>query len=891
MSTPLMKQYALMKAKYPETVLLFRLGDFYETFEEDARLTSKVLGITLTKRGNGSAGDIPLAGFPHHALESYLPKLLKAGLRVAVCEQLEDPRLAKGLVKRDVIEVVSPGVAFSDKILEQKRNNYLLAVALPHALPSARDTAGVAFIDVTTADFKVTEVPFGDLAEQIASLAPAEILVQRRDLEALRAALNERYSGLYSKLDDWIFNFDYAEELLRQHFNTRTLKGFGLEGMRLGIVAAGGVMNYLQETQKANLLHIRKIIPFNAGDYIRLDPSTKRNLEITQSIDGREEGTLFWVLDRTRTPMGGRLLKQWINHPLKKADAIRARLSAVQELAGKAGLRGELGGILSNIGDLERLIAKVCTNRANPRDVVALKHMLIHVSRLKHAAGGLETGTLGSLHRGIRTLDSLTDRISAALSEDPPLSLAEGGAIKKGFSAELDELRDIALNGKSWIAALQTRERERTRIPSLKVGFNNVFGYYIEITNTHKEKVPASYVRKQTVANAERFITPELKEYEDKIFSAEEKIASLESRLFNELRLAIAGETESIQQNAGLVALLDCFVSLAEVATENNYVLPEIGDDAAIEIIGGRHPVIEKLLPPADAYTANDARLDTGDNQILIITGPNMSGKSSYLRQVGLIVLLAHIGSFVPAKSAHIGIVDRIYTRVGASDNIAAGESTFLVEMHEAANILNTATARSLILLDEVGRGTSTFDGISIAWALTEYLHDRIGAKTLFATHYHELNELADIFPRIKNFKVEVREYGDKVIFLHKVTPGFADHSYGIQVAEMAGMPGEVTARAKSILLNLERSELNITDPAAATADAAGPAAPKESRPLPGQREKPLAGRSLPRAAMQMPLFELKDDRLREELRTIDINAITPLEALRKLAEWKKEGR
>ena len=764
---------------------------------------------------------------------------------------------------------------------------------------------------MTTADFKVTEIPFGALAEQIASLAPAEILVQKRDLEAVRAALNERYNGLYSKLDDWIFTFDYAGELLRQHFNTRTLKGFGIEEMKLGIVAAGSIMNYLQETQKANLLHIRKIIPFNAGDYIRLDPSTKRNLEITQSLDGREDGTLFWVLDRTRTPMGGRLLKQWINHPLKKADAIRARLSSVQELAEKSDLRGELGRILSDIGDLERLITKVCTNRANPRDVVALKNMLIHVSKLKHAAGPLETGTLGSLHRGIRPLDALTDRISAALSEDPPLSLAEGGAIKKGFSAELDGLRDIALNGKSWIAALQTRERERTRIPSLKVGFNNVFGYYIEITNTHKDKVPSSYVRKQTVANAERFITPELKEYEDKIFKAEEKIASLESQLFNELRLMIAGETESIQQNAGLVALLDCFVSLAEVAAENGYVLPEIADDATIEIIGGRHPVIEKLLPPADAYTANDARLDTGENQILIITGPNMSGKSSYLRQVGLIVLLAHIGSFVPAKSAHIGIVDRIYTRVGASDNIAAGESTFLVEMHEAANILNTASSRSLILLDEVGRGTSTFDGISIAWALTEYLHERIGAKTLFATHYHELNELADMFPRIKNFKVEVREYGDKVIFLHKVTPGFADHSYGIQVAEMAGMPGEVTARAKSILLNLERSELSIADPVHGaegppdtrnpgdrTRDPAMPAAPKETRPLPGERQKPLgetktplAGRSLPRAAMQMPLFESKDDRLREELRTIDINAITPLEALRKLAEWKREGR
>jgi DNA mismatch repair protein MutS len=884
-----MQQYSQVKAKYPDTILLFRMGDFYETFEEDAKITSKVLGITLTKRGNGSANETPLAGFPYHALEAYLPKLLKAGLRVAVCEQLEDPKFAKGIVKRDVIEVMSPGVAFSDKVLDQKQNNYLYAIALPNSIAASGDMVGAAFIDVTTAEFSVSEFPLRHLAEQIASFAPSEILVQKRDLETIKELLKNTYSGLYSKLDDWIFNYNYGYELLINHFKTQTLKGFGIEQFRVGIIAAGAVMNYLQETQKTKLLHLRKIAPFNTSDYITLDQSTKRNLEITTSIGGTEDGTLFWVLDRTQTPMGGRLLKKWINQPLKHIEPIRARLEAVQELTGEEHLRKELSEALSHIGDLERLISKICTGRANPREMTALKNMLGQIANVKALLQGtpgsdlhpVHSTTLVKLRDSLKLMDDVVIAISSAIEDDPPLALNDGGVIRKGFNAELDELRDITLNGKTWIANLQKTERERTGISSLKIGFNNVFGYYIEITNTHKERVPESYIRKQTMTNAERYITPELKEYEDKILHAEEKILTLETQLFNDLRLQVADHADGIQQNARLIAMLDCFISLAEIAVEYDYVAPVVDESTTVEIIEGRHPVIERLLPPGEQYTANDARLDNEENQVLIITGPNMSGKSSYLRMTGLVVLLAQIGSFVPAKSARIGIVDRIYTRVGASDNIASGESTFLVEMHEAANIVNTATNKSLILLDEVGRGTSTFDGISIAWALTEYIHNRLGAKTLFATHYHELNELADLFPRIKNLKVEVREYGDKVIFLHKVTPGFADHSYGIQVAQMAGLPEEVTDRAKKILKNLEGSELTLHDAPEAGEEELDSSARIAKR----QRGK---GRIAP-AEMQLTLFEVKDDSLREELRKLDPDSLTPLEALQKLVELKKK--
>jgi DNA mismatch repair protein MutS len=876
-----MRQYSQIKAKYPDTILLFRMGDFYETFEEDAKITSKVLGITLTKRGNGEATDMPLAGFPHHALDTYLPRLLKAGLRVAVCEQMEDPKFARGIVKRDVIEVVSPGVAFSDKVLEQKQNNYLCAIVLQSPLAVGDDAIGIAFIDVSTAEFTVSEFPLRQLREQIASLSPSEILVQKRDLETIKNLLEGTYKGIYSKLDDWIFNYNYAYELLVTHFKTQTLKGFGIEEFRIGTVAAGAVLNYLQETQKTNLLHLRKIAPHNVGEYILLDQSTKRNLEITKSLEGRDDGTLFWVLDRTQTPMGGRLLKKWINQPLKKIDPIHARLQAVKELHAKPALRKKLQTILSHVGDLERLISKICTGRANPRELIALRDMLTQVTNVKFVLKGISTEnvlpvaspTLVKLRDGLQECEPVVQVVSAAISDDPPLALSDGGVIKKGYNKELDDLRELTLSGKTWIANMQKTERERTGISSLKVGFNNVFGYYIEITNTHKERVPASYIRKQTMTNAERYITPELKEYEEKILHAEENILALETKLFNEVRLSVSQYADTIQQNARLIALLDCFFSLADTAAEYEYSEPVVDDSTHIEIEQGRHPVIERLLPPGEQYTPNDVLLNNDDKQILIITGPNMSGKSSYLRMVGLVTLLAQIGSFVPAKKARIGMVDRIYTRVGASDNIASGESTFLVEMHEAANIVNTSSNRSLILLDEVGRGTSTFDGISIAWALTEYLHNRIGAKTLFATHYHELNEMADLFPRIKNLKVEVREYGDKVIFLHKVSPGFADHSYGIQVAQMAGLPEEVTDRAKKILANLEGSELTVHDDSAATAT---------------ERKKPK-GRIAP-AEVQMTLFEMRDDKLRDELKSIDIDALTPLEALQKLAELKRRA-
>jgi DNA mismatch repair protein MutS len=879
-----MKQYAQVKAKYPDTILLFRMGDFFETFEEDAKITSRVLGITLTKRGNGAAGEIPLAGFPHHALESYMPKLLKAGYRVAVCEQLEDPKFAKGIVKRDVVEVVTPGVAYSDKVLQLKQNNYLAAISLPSAVATSADIVGLAFVDVSTAEFNVSEFPLKQLVEQLTVISPSELLVQKRDIVSLQQLVKENYHGLFTKVDDWVFNFDYAYEQLITQFNTQSLKGFGVEEIKQGVTAAGAVMNYLQETQKQNLLHIKSIRRHDVGDFIILDPSTKRNLEISSSISGSSEGTLFSVLDKTETPMGGRMLKRWIHQPLNKLEAIQSRLSAVEELvksevrSPRSEVRSQASEILRRIGDLERLNTKICTGRANPRDILALKFILAEVSNLKSVMSNLSAETLRTIHARLQPLPEIITLIEQGIEPDPPMALADGGVIKKGFCAELDELRGLAFSGKTWIAELQKSERERTGIGSLKVGFNNVFGYYIEITKTHKDKVPSNYIRKQTIATGERFITPELKEYEDKILHAEEKMLALETKLFNELRLKIAEQTTAIQTNATMIAALDCFVALASAAVEYEYCCPEVNESSALEILDGRHPVIERLLPPGDKYAPNHVLLDTESNQVLIITGPNMSGKSSYLRMTGLIVLLAQIGGFVPAKKATIGLVDKIYTRVGASDNIASGESTFLVEMHEAAHIVNTSTKRSLILLDEVGRGTSTFDGISIAWALTEYLHERVRARTLFATHYHELNELAELFPRIKNYKVEVREYGDKVVFLHKVTPGFADHSYGIQVAQMAGLPEEVTERAKAILKNLEGSEL--------TVHGSGETEPKEKGRM-GEGEKGRKGRIAPE--VQMTLFEVKDDALREELKKIDVEKMTPLGALQKLAELKKK--
>ncbi|HTY01486.1 MAG TPA: DNA mismatch repair protein MutS [Bacteroidota bacterium] len=870
MSTPLMKQYAQVKAKYPDTILLFRMGDFFETFDEDAKIASRVLGITLTKRGNGAAGETPLAGFPHHALDAYLPKLLKAGHRVAVCEQLEDPKLAKGIVKRDVIEVVTPGVAFSDRILDQKQNNYLAAIALPHAIAGADDIVGFAFVDASTGEFSTGEFPFRHLAEQVASIAPSELLVQKRDAQSLIDLLKNSFSGLYTKIDDWLFERTFGYDLLLQNFNTKTLKGFGVDEFGIGITAAGAVMHYLQETQKHNLLHIRKISPFTIEGYIVLDAPTKRNLEIASSADGTQEGSLFGVLDRTQTPMGSRMLKRWIGQPLNVLESIIERLDAVDELAQTEHVRRDAGMTLARIADLERLNMRICTGRATPRDLVALRGILQDVERLRTILAPVNSSALTALRAALHPLYNITELVERSIEPEPPATLADGGVIRTGYNAELDELRSLAFSGKRWIADLQKSERERTGIGSLKVGFNNVFGYYIEVTNSHKEKVPQDYIRKQTLTGAERYVTPGLKEQEEKILHAEERLLALETSLFNEIRLAIAAHAAEVLENARAIATLDCFIAFAGCAIDYDYVRPEVNMSSVLEIAGGRHPVIERLLPPGEAYVPNDVRLSTDAEQILIITGPNMSGKSSFLRQTGLIVLLAQVGSFVPAQRASIGIVDKIFTRVGASDRITTGESTFLVEMHEAAHIVNTATQRSLILLDEVGRGTSTFDGISIAWALTEYLHDHVGARTLFATHYHELNELADLFPRIRNYKVDVREYDDKVIFLHKVNPGFADHSYGIQVAQMAGLPSEVTDRAKDLLTNLERTGLSLQGEDT------------------GNGRRKGGGRVAP-ASVQLTLFEAQDDAVHTQLRSLDVNALTPLKALEILAQLKEK--
>jgi DNA mismatch repair protein MutS len=862
--TPLMAQYYKVKQAHPDTILLFRVGDFFETFEDDAKLASKVLGITLTKRSNGSSGDTPLAGFPHHAIDTYLPKLVRAGYRVAVCEQMENPKFAKGIVKREVVEVVTPGVTLSDKLLDHKKNNYLLAISILDQI------CGLSFCDISTGEFYVFEIPLSHLGEQIESINPSEFLIPKRDKEFLGKLIERINPSLrITKLEDWIFNFDFANELLKNHFKTVTLKGFGIENLSAGIIAAGAVLNYLNETQRVNLSHLNRISLYNPSDYMILDHSTKRNLEITFSMnDGGREGSLISILDKTQTAMGGRLLKKWISAPLRDLDPIKKRHDSVDELLKNKKVRKELTENLNEIGDLERLISRICTARATPREVVAVKSSLKKIPATKELLEQLKVATLKNISEQLDPLGNIVEKISTAIIDSPPAAVNEGGIIRNGFSPELDELRDISLHGKEWIATLQQTERERTGIPSLKVNFTNVFGYYIDVSHTHKNKIPDNYIRKQTLVNSERYITPELKEYEDKILNAQEKINELESQLFNEIRAIVANEAEIIQKNARLIAMLDCLNSFAQCAEEYNYVKPIVDESNKINIVQGRHPVVERILDPGNKYTPNDTLLDNDDQQIILLTGPNMAGKSVYLRQVGLIVLLAQIGSFVPVKEAQIGIVDRIFTRVGASDNITAGESTFLVEMQEAANILNNATSKSLILLDEIGRGTSTFDGISIAWAITEYLHENpdVSAKTLFATHYHELNEMAELFPKIKNYKVEVREYDDKVVFLHKVNPGRADHSYGIQVAQMAGLPLFVTNRAKEVLDNLESKELT----------------PYEIKK---ERLKKLKSDN----DNQISLFEFKDDALRTEINKMELDKITPLEALNKLNELKKK--
>lgn len=863
--TPLMRQYTKIKAKYPDTILLFRMGDFFETFEQDAITASKVLGITLTKRANGAASDVPLAGFPHHALDNYLPKLVKAGYKVAVCEQLEDPRLSRGIVKRDVIEVVTPGITFSDKLLDHKSNNYIASVYVKE------DQCGFSFCDISTGEFSTCEFLFKNLQQQLDLINPSEVIIPKTQKSLFTNLLRldeptispDQKRITVTKLDEWIFNHDYCNELLLSQFRTKSLKGFGIEELRLGIIAAGAIVNYIQETQKGNLAHINKISHYYTSDYVILDNSTKRNLEIISSIsEGSREGTLVAILDRTETAMGARLIKNWITRPLKKLEAINKRLECVNEFYENKNIRKKLFELFKNIGDLERLISKIATARAVARDLINLKYSLKTISEVKKETEHSQVKTLKEISSNLKELNELCEFIERSINEDISLQSesANGGkwTIKTGYSKELDELRYILNSGEAWLENYQRKERERTKINSLKVNFNKVFGYYIEISKANLDRIEGveGYIRKQTLVNAERYITQELKEYEEKILSANEKIGVLESQLFNEIRSKVVEYANEIQMNAGMIGILDVFLSFAETAEANKYNRPELNDSDVINIEEGRHPVIEQLLIPGEKFVPNDTHIDPSNDQVLIITGPNMSGKSSYLRQVGLIVLLAQIGSFVPANKARIGICDRIFTRVGAMDNIARGESTFLIEMQESANILNNLTSKSLVLLDEVGRGTSTYDGISIAWGITEFIHENPNAKakTLFATHYHELNALASLYPRIKNLRVEVKEVGDKVIFLHKINEGTADHSFGIHVAQMAGLPDVVIKRSKEILSNFEK---------------------REER----QRRKD---------EFQINLFEYKDEELRDIIEKIKVESMTPLEALVKLQELKK---
>ena len=863
--TPLMTQYNAVKAQYRDAVVFFRMGDFYEMFYEDARIGAKVLGITLTSRGHGKAGDVPLAGFPHHALEGYLAKMVKAGHRVAICEQVEDPKLAKGIVKREVIQVVTPGTVMAENILETKRNNFLSAVYVHDG------RCGLASVDASTGEFIVTEFGVEKLLEAIQSIGPSEVLVAEEQAEDVRERIRRNGAvWVFTKQDGWVFGRDYGLEILTRHFGTTSLKGFGCEGLDVGVSAAGAVLNYLQETQKTDLSHIRRLTPYGDADFMHLDAATRRNLEITTSMmAGGREGTLLSILDRTRTPMGGRTLVSWLTRPLNRLGPVRERLDGVEELVEARTVRVALVQLLKGVGDVERLVTKVVTRRATPRDLWALSRTLALVPEVASLLSEATSDFLTAVRENLEPCGEVTERVGQALVDDPPMVFTEGGIIREGYSSELDTLREAAFLGKDWIARLQKTERERTGIPSLKVGYNRVFGYYIEVTKPHLSKVPEAYIRKQTLVNAERFVTPELKTMEEKILKAEEKMAALEYDLFDELRTFVAGFAGAIQEDGRRLGQLDCLLSLANVAEEFRYVKPEVDEGDRIVIQDGRHPVVERLLPPGEPFIPNGVAMDNEENQILIITGPNMAGKSTYIRQVGLIVLLAQVGSFVPATSARMGLVDRIFTRVGAQDNVAGGESTFLVEMNETANILNNATSKSLILLDEIGRGTSTFDGLSIAWAVAEYLHDeaRVRAKTLFATHYHELTELALILPRVKNFNVAVKEWGDQIVFLRKIVPGGCDHSYGIQVARLAGLPREVVERAKEVLHNLESNELT---PNSVPKLALGEHAP------------------LKVAEPQLNMFAQEEQKLREALKKLDIDNLTPLEALEKLDELKR---
>ena len=863
-TTPLMEQYLAIKAKYQDMILLYRMGDFYETFYEDAQIISRVLGIALTKRSHGKVADVPLAGFPYHALNDYLPKLVQAGYKVAICEQVEDPRLAKTVVKREVVEVVTPGTALSEKLLDHRFSNYLAAVYLD----SGR--AGISFSDFSTGEFFLTELEEADLLNYLQDISPREILLPGSETERLAPLLKERVGALISPVEDWIFSLQFARDVLLEHFQIRSLKAFGVDESGPGLVAAGAILHYGRENFPNQLAHIIRLTHIPSGDTMILDATTRRNLEIIQPLMGEHrEGTLISILDETQTPMGARLLKFLVMHPLICLKPLKERLARVAYFYHRRELRLALREHLGQIGDLERLFTRISAGRATPRDLIQLKNSLQQIQPIRQLVQQDQAPQLEPYRRQLDALEEVVALINRAIVDNPPLTLTEGNIIKEGFDARLDEYRHISRTGKQWIVDLQARERERTGIPSLKVGYNKVFGYYLEVTRPHLDKVPQEYIRKQTLANAERFITPELKSFEEKVLTAEEKMAELEYQLFQQIRQEVIQYGGSIQRNARLLAELDCWSNFAHIAEKYHYVEPELDEGEAIDIEEGRHPVVERLLPPDQPFIPNDTHLSNSKTQIMVITGPNMAGKSTYLRQVGLIVLLAQIGCFVPARRAHIGLIDRIFTRVGASDNLAFGESTFMVEMLETANILHNATPRSLILLDEIGRGTSTFDGLSIAWAVTEYLHNHqpVRAKTLFATHYHELTELATLYPRIKNYKVSVKEYGDQVVFLHRIEPGGMDNSYGIHVAQMAGLPREVVERAREVLRNLEANELSPTR------------LPRLARRRPGSQVD----------RNQLSIFDaLKPSPVEEALKQLDINRLSPLEALIKLDELKK---
>ena len=888
--TPLMRQYWKIKERHPGAILLFRMGDFYETFEADAVLVADVLGITLTRRGNGAAEDIPLAGFPHHALDQYLPRLVQAGHRVAVCEQLEDPKLARKIVKRGVVEVVTPGVAFLDSLLAPKHANYLAAV---HFEPAQRGPAiaGVAVIDATTGEFFLTEVDEAHLPSLLQSISPAEVLVDKRLRDRL-ASLRNGLPFAVTTQEDWSFTYDFAYETLLRHFQTHSLKGFGVDDLRAGLTAAGAALYYLGETQKGRLPHIRRLQRYRAEDYLMLDGATRRNLELTASqAEGRRDGSLVGVIDETQTPMGGRLLRTWLVRPLRDVDRINARLDAVEALYESPARRRSLREELRLVGDMERLCGKVCTGRATPRDLVALKVSLQQVPPIRRA---LHEEASAGVRRLIDSLDpcqAVVDSIQATVVDEPPAKVDAGRYIRTGVSQELDELRSIAQGGKDFLKRLQVEEARRTGIPSLKVGYNRVFGYYLEITNAHRDRVPEDFIRKQTLVGAERYVTPALKEYEERILTAEERMVELEARLFTDLRTAISEDAERIQDNARLLARLDVLGGLAEAAARNGYVRPTVDTSPVLEIEEGRHPVVERLLPAGEPFVPNSVHVVSpvdgheeeaeGPGQIHLVTGPNMAGKSVVLRQTGLIVLMAQVGSFVPARSARVGVVDALFTRVGASDDLAAGESTFLVEMNETANILNNATSRSLVLLDEVGRGTSTFDGLSIAWAIVEHLHEHpdSAARTLFATHYHELTALADRLPRVKSYRVQVQEHDGRVVFLHRLVPGAADHSYGIEVAKMAGLPPSVVRRAQEVLAHLEAHDV------AGEVGVAGMPAGGDGMPAVRRAAGAVPAASPPVALVAPdPIAEEILDRLAR----LDVERITPVEALMALAELKR---